>query len=541
MSKLSKLIKSPRKFFIDARKKAFLQKISSLSKEEIKSVGLSVETLKSAQKEIAQASKAKSKVQMVDLLLANKLINFERIYPVNSLQGGDASPGLLLWPFIRHLLWVRCQAAYKGKDAGTVNTSKMYISSDWQKHYLQQLPVESLDTLDVTKCDFLFFTNLRGTEQTRIKGRIYNRITDPVFEVARTLGTAKKVEVIKSVGEIYPHRVHDAELILPPMLRKIGYAAQIKKPSDFISTISKHLPETKFNDKSFNDCIEWFFHQRDFYEDLLKRYNPKVIFFVGFDYHYALICAAKSLGIHTVDLQHGVQAGWSPVYNHWQAVPQQGYQMLPDTFWVWGEYDAIKISETFGQRRNTNQNVRALRGGFPWLDRQKDFIDERLPDELKKISEEKKVGLLTLQDQTILPELFSQIIKHTSDSIQWVIKRHPKHRNIDLTSVKNIAFHGDSFDSVSFATLVVAVDIHLTECSTAVIEADYFGVPSVVTGEQGILNYKDFIEQGLVYHVDSVEEFNEQLDSVLGSRGVTRLGVVDNSTLKQALKTLLEN
>ncbi|MCV6604160.1 MAG: hypothetical protein OIF34_02575, partial [Porticoccaceae bacterium] len=262
-----------------------------------------------------------------------------------------------------------------------MNTSKVYISRDWQQHYREQLPVKTLEDLaqqepDSQACDFLFFTNLRGTEQTRIDGRIYNRITDPVFEVARTLGSAKKVEVIKSVGEIWPHREHDVELLLPPLLRKVGYAALTDYPKDFFARVDKLLPEAKFNEKHYNDCVEWFFHQRDYYLQLLQQYRPKVVFFVGFDYHYALVCAAKELGIETVDLQHGVQAGWSPVYNHWQAVPQQGYSLLPDTFWVWGEYDAGKIRETFGHMPKSAGNhpescgVRALVGGFPWLDRQ---------------------------------------------------------------------------------------------------------------------------------------------------------------------------
>lgn len=627
MSKLSKFLKSPRMFFNDARKKSAVRQIDNMSREEQQRFGLIAGSEKAKpvakatpKKAVPKATPKSSPVKKVapqtrndDLKLAGKLLHFERCFPVNALQSGDAAPGVALWPYFRHLFWVRCQATYKGKNAATVNTSKLYVSRDWQQHYTAQLPVKTLETLPEENLDFLFFTNLRGTEQTRIDGRIYNRITDPVFEVARTLGSAKKVEVIKAVGEIWPHREHDVELVLPPMLRKVGYTALTDRPKDFLDRVYKLLPEAKFDEKSYNDCVEWFFHQRDFYLQLLQRYNPKVVFFVGFDYHYALVCAAKELGIETVDLQHGVQAGWSPVYNHWQAVPYQGYGLLPDTFWVWGEYDAGKIRNTFGNNPDIC-GVRPLVGGFPWLDRQQDFVNEALPEPLLKLQQQleqeaqeqeqllaqqeitaeavlvtesaqsdqkaveaelvseqsqpdqqsievdapeqvvvadaveapveikpvRKVALLTLQDQTVFPPLFAQIIEQSANRLAWLIKRHPKHQNIDLSAIKGKALYGKAFDSVSFLTLIGAADIHLTECSTAVIEADYFGVPSVVTGEQGILNYSDFIEQGTVQHVESANAFNERLDDILAAGGESRMGVVDNTTLEQALRNLLE-
>lgn len=559
MSKWNKFKKSPRLFVEDAFKKYVVRQVDRMSPEEQQRFGLFLSD------NVGEFNNNfSSETRNEDLRLAEKLLYFERVFPVNGLQGGDADPDLLLWPYFRHLLWVRCQAAYKGKDASVVNTSKMYISNDWRKHYKLQYPVKTMEELKVGQCDFLFFTNVRGTEQTLIDGEIYNRITDPVFESAREIGDAKKVEIIKSIGDIWPRRVHDAELVLPPLLYKMGYGPITEKPKDFVSKVQKILPEARFDERSYNECVEWFFRQRDFYLDLLKIYNPKVVFFVGFDYHYALVYAAKSLGIKTVDLQHGVQAGWSPVYRHWQSIPLNGYNLLPDTFWVWGEYDAKKITETFGKKTGIDGNL-ALIGGFPWLDRQKDFANMVLPESLLKLKNQSgkndseiesslsisgcpsisglkpgyRIGLLTLQDQGTFPLLFAHIIAETTGRVVWIIKRHPKHKSIDLSSVSGNALYGQVFDDTSFLNLCDIADIHLTECSTAVIEADYFGIPSIVTGEQGMLNYKDFIDSGTVFYVDSIESFDEQIDSILAGKGMSRMGVVDNSGTKKALNELL--
>lgn len=559
MSKVTKFLRSPKKFIADARSNSAIRRLRNMSPEERERLGAS-ETSRATTKPNSSSNLVKTKPEIArpkDLTLSRKLLEFERTFPVNGLSysSDKSASDLLLWPFFRHLFWVRCQAAYKGNNTAQVNTSKFYISREWRRHYERQsLETKTIETIPEAHYDFLFFTNLRGTEQTRINGQIFNRITDPVFEIAQTLGSAIKVEVIKSTGEIWPHRVHEADLILPPLHRRIGHVPFTERPSNFVDAVNKILPEIKFDERSYVETVEWFFHQIDFYTELLKKYNPKNVFFVGFDYHLALICAAKSLGIHTVDLQHGVQSGWSPVYNLWQAVPRQGYTMLPDTFWVWGSYDAAKIRDTFGSDPNVC-GTRALVGGFPWLDRQQTLIDEKIPEKLQKVlskiamsrlaQEEddsiiKKIGLLTLQDQTVLPQLFIDIIKKTSDEIEWVVKRHPKHQRIDLSSVQQVALFGKAFDSVCFHTLVRAADIHLTECSTSVIEADYFGVPSVVTGEQGTLNYKDFIEDGSVYHVGTAEEFIEHLDFILASAEKGRMKVIENSNVQCSLRILME-
>lgn len=536
MSKLTKLLTSPRLFFGDTRKKAAIKLVNSMTRDDI----VRFPQTKNAQSNRAQSSitpaKSAEDTRNNDIALAHKLLNFERNFPVNTLKSGESNRDILLWPFFRHLLWVRCQAAYKGKNSANVNTSKMYVSPEWQEHYRQILPAKTLEELKEGHCDFLFFSNLRGTEQILIDDNIYNRITDPIFEVAKTLGTAKKVEVIKSIGEIKQERVHEPELVLPPLLRKIGYTAIAEVPQNFVAHVNQHLPEVQFSNKSYNDSIEWFFHQRDFYKALLKKHDPKIIFFVGFDYHYALVCAAKELGIKSVDLQHGVQAGWSPVYNHWHAIPYQGYEMLPDWFWVWGDYDARKISNNF-----PCESIKPLIGGFPWLDRQSDIVAETPPKILSILSGQKNIGLLTLQDQVQFPSLFEQIIDNTKGQIQWVIKRHPKHQQIDLSRLKGKALFGKQFDNLSFLTLIKIASIHLSECSTSVIEADYFGVPSIVTGSQGELNYRDFIDQGTVYHIESADEFLERLVDIVSIKHKSRMGVVKNGTVESALKFLLEH
>lgn len=533
MSKLKKFLLSPKLFFEDARK----NKNKNKNKEDV--VASSIIEKKSEQKLQTQ-----QKLQLLpsedtrkdDIYLARKLLEIEFSYPVNNIKLYNKELGIdfYLWPFLRHFFWVRAQAFYKGKDPDKISTSKMYISPEWRSHYKSVADVKDISQIETQSTDFLFFTNLRGTEQTIVNKKIYNRITDPVFEFAKNIGVSKKIEIVKSIGVLKKSedRFHSVELLYPPLLRKVGYRPLINLPKNFLSQVNLLLPEIKISEDAILSEIEFFLNQREFYIDLLQKYNPKVVFFVGFDYYYGLILAAKELGIKTVDLQHGVQAGWSPVYNNWQALPRNGYEMLPDYFWVWGEYDKCKIEENF-----PIENICALVGGYPWMSRQEDFFSD---SKLFKQNDAYKIGVISLQDQKIFPKIFSDIVLSTKGKILWVVRRHPKHQNIKFDHLIDIVLSGKKYDECNFSIILKNSSIHLTECSTSVIDADYFGVPSIVTGEQGFINYKDFIEDGSIFYIKSSSEAQKVIDDILCFEKVSKMNVINNSdTTKQALEKIL--
>lgn len=520
MSKLTKLRHNPRKFFED-----------SWINKKLKGKPTIVITQRIEGK---MSSKQKS-----DIEYGQELLQFQNAYPVHSLMYKNRESDVYLWPIFRHLFWVRLQQVYKGnKNVSVVNPQKAFIAKDWFGSYKKSHDCIEVEDLVDEKVDFLFFVNLRGTEQTKIKGKVYHRITDPVYEEASKKYTCEKIEVIKSPGVLATRWHYKPVKILPPLIRGVGHVHYLDLPSDFISKVNTHIPSIPFVQKDINDTVEWFFHMKNFYKEILNKKRPKAVFYVGFDYHYALALAAHELGIKTVDLQHGVQSGWSPVYNHWQGLPTNGYSMFPDWFWVWGEYDKDKIDDGF----DSHQSITSVVGGFSWLDRQLElqkYKSVRLNMRLK--GNNKKVGIITLQDQTDLPELMTAIIKDTVDTILWIIKRHPKHSKINLDAVSKTVISGKYIDEMPFSELVKISNYHFTECSSAVIESDYFGVPSFVCGQQGMENYKDFIESGSVIHVDSVLSFLSSLDLLEQRSAHLSMNVVDNTNVASAIESIYKS
>lgn len=490
-----------------------------------------LEILKISPALILNIRKRGTRQNKTDIELSEELKDFKSNYPVNKIKLGD----LYFWPILRHVLWVRLRFAYKGsRNVATVNPGRVFINKYWRKIYRENYGFSELGNVSGEKgLDFLFFTNLRGTEQTTIEGKIYNRVTDPIYEVAKEVGLSEKVEIIKTQGDVDTNRFFDPIYIIPPVATKAERYSSFSSPDDLFSSLEEKIPSAEFDKKSNKEVVEYFFYAKDMYKSLLIEKNPKSVFFVGYDFHFPLIMAAKELGVKSIDLQHGLQAGWSPSYNFWDEVPSNGYEVLPDYFWVWGEYDYKHISNTFSSAKS-----KAVIGGFPWMERQMEF-STRLPGLIvEKFDPGKLIGIITLQDQKVFPELFEDIVNSTQEKIVWVIKRHPKFRSINLKKVKNVV-EGGVVDEVPFSAFLDSVDLHLTECSTSVVEADYFGVKNFVSGVQGFKNYSDFIHRGSVFHVDSLSSFINKVDSINFNKKKSVMNILDTVEIDKVLESII--
>lgn len=516
MSKLTKFVNNPGLFIRD----------SKVNKAMFGKVKRKPDTVKS------KASSQPKKQSKTDVEYSLELLEFKKSFPVNNIKYKDE----IFWPVLRHFLWVRLQHAYKGsKNVANVNPVKTFVNKDWCENFRGNYHFSDYDDLPGTgELDYLFFTNLRGTEQTNIDGKIYNRITDPVFEVAQGIGSAEKIELIKAQGEVELNRHHPPTFVIPPLVRKIGRSNYLSVPKDLYKQLKLKVPSAEFDERSMIEAVEWFFHARDIFKTILKQKKPKVVFYVGFDYYYPLALAAKELGIKSVDLQHGVQGGWSPLYNHWSEIPPSGYSVLPDYFWVWGEHDYNAINATFNCAGTS-----PIIGGFRWVDRQFDFLDELPKTITGRLVKDKLVGVITLQDQQSFPQLFADIIESTSDSVVWIVKRHPKFKGINLRGLKGIII-GQTVDELPFANYMKHADIHLTECSTAVLEAGYFGVKNFVSGKQGLENYSDFIKEGTVVHVKAASDFVAKINTMDFSNKTPEMDAIQQVDTASVLRELVK-
>ncbi|WP_109316453.1 hypothetical protein [Pseudovibrio ascidiaceicola] len=464
------------------------------------------------------------------------LFNLKNLFPVNTLWINDRN----VWPMLRFWVWRYLRAVKEGKPNPKLNPLRMQISNVWRQYYRQRKIAKEIQEVEECPVDFLFFVNQNGVEQTTINDALYNRISDPVFECAQELGKATKIEIIKNNSILNQNRICETQFILPPQHRKIGWSEDVKYWVDFIERLNLEL-QIKNGKQQLEQAVEHYFHGIETYGRILDKCQPKVIFFVGFEFHQDLICAARERGIISVDLQHGNQTGWGPLYKWWEEMPDEGYSSLPDIFWTWGERDLQHLMSSIPSTRHM-----PIIGGNLWLSRQKELLSDYSSVEIEKYIVGKSVYLVSLQNHSQINPTLKQIIYSSPDDVVWLIREHPKLKaNVDELRSQSNCYVGGAVNDAPLCYLLGLTDLHFTGSSSVVVECCAEGIPSIVLDEDGFSNFQDIVDEKSVSFLASVPAFHNRggwqwLRSIQG-RGLPNNFVVstERSTALKALKSII--
>ncbi len=486
MSKISKLIKNPISFIKDCR----LFKAKE-NRSLINDKGVEVK-------------------QQVEYL--GQLVRFKNNYPVNEIKYGEKQ----VWPYLRNELMIQLNVAWMRQIKNEQNFNP-YLSQlcrpsnikikDRAK-LVKKKNFFEVDDITSEKLDFIFFTNLNSADHVEINGKYFNRILDPIYEEALKKYKVKKIEIIKSFSksiEKISNYTHKPLCVIPPKLHTLGYYQNIYIRDDFFSSYKSNISYVPINENRMNSFFDWQINMKNFYKRILLKFNPKAVFFHPYYYYTPLVHAANELGIKTVDVQHGLQFGYNPVfYSDWQESPKRGYDLLPSHFWVWGEKEKGNIEETF-------KGKGTIVGGYPWLDRQLKFTsdDKHISFLKKKKSKYKYVALICLQIKAELPIKVEEMIKDTESEVLWLIRKHPKGESVKelSSSLRPNVIYGHAVDKPVLGRLFEIVDLHFSSGSTTLIEADYYGVYSYIFGNEGRENFKDEIKNGTIGDIDYFNDF----------------------------------
>jgi hypothetical protein len=252
----------------------------------------------------------------------------------------------------------------------------------------------------------------------------------------------------------------------------------------------------------------------DFYKKILHKVNPSAAFAVEY-YNakgMAFNLACREFGIRSVDIPHGNHWELHAAYGRWNRLPKEGYELLPSIFWCWSNDEAgfiKKWTETVSEWHNP------LVGGNLWLDLWKkggnDFIDnyDDMIIKIKTLNPNTTHILCTYEFDYM--ELVD-IIKKSPASWHWWIRLHPckLERREEIRSLIEswgiTNYELDNATDIPLYGLLRHVDVHLTEYSSTVIEAEESGVPSVITRDAGTEAFPIQVSSGWVLPAYSIEE-----------------------------------
>ena len=261
----------------------------------------------------------------------------------------------------------------------------------------------------------------------------------------------------------------------------------------------------------------------DFYKHILTRVQPSVGFCVSYYWSggMAFSLACRELEIPSVDLQHGVQGELHFAYGRWCRLPEAGYELLPTVFWCWTQSEERAIR---AWSRRFEKWHRPFVGGNPWLAQWSDgkhgFAAEYDQGIRSLMEPGRRQILVTLQPARTKPLTLQPLLEavgRSPEEWQWWIRLHPcmeqerdKIRSA-FASRTGRECRVDGATDVPLCALLRHMDVHVTHSSSAVLEAEAFGVPSVVISTYGAELFPDQVSSGWAQVGLQSEEIGEAI------------------------------
>jgi hypothetical protein len=401
-----------------------------------------------------------------------------------------------------------------------------------------------------------------------VNGLAYNASCDPLVEMLEAQNIDCTVIESNFDWSYFKLPRFSPSLLIQPRLSWLGAKALLSspKPSQIRSQLKGFDEMERFirsqgiseQDLDFNSLLKRIRPVRLWAEEFkkyLRKLRPKAVFIVSYygPLGQAMCLACQELGITSVDLQHGVQSASHCGYAAFLRLPTKGYALLPSHFWCWSQDDVDLISSW------ANQAHRAFVGSNPLLAASisnKTALGRSLSDTIKipndELSRDQNASriinaLITLQPVHDFTPLMREIMAQAPKNVRWWIRLHPAQRNeldrieTEVHATFPAALVRAATEAPLHALLKSAIDIHLTEASSVVLDAGYFDIPSILLDEVGVETYAIQIVRGIATPGLTAESAISQFNRFISHPRQQMISEQSPLSLcENALKTLLK-
>ena len=261
--------------------------------------------------------------------------------------------------------------------------------------------------------------------------------------------------------------------------------------------------------------------------EILRGAKAKALFMSSYTgiSERGLILACRELQIPTIDVQHGKQGSLNAHYGKWLNVPDDGYNIVPQFFWVWGQESADNIK--FGDNSKSGM-PRVVIGGNQYITKwlESDPFDYRSVnvDFWSRVDHAGRSILVSLQpfglDQAI-GDVLCEAIKNSNSNWLWLIRSHPNAGKVysydDIKSyLLNRGIGQDKFEienasNTPLVPLLKNVNSHVTLWSSCGHEALLFGHQTIFIHPFAKVIYEDYMSKGYFLFAGSADSILEKI------------------------------
>ena len=490
--------------------------------------------------------------------------------------------GMAIWPLIRYY-------AFFDLAAGRFPSAPKKPLSAKKLEPLLREKQRALDWIHLTRPiagGVLFFTRPEEFNQ-RLDGQLFNPYLDAIWDLAKSRVPCRRYEIDPGQSlppdpgqRFAPSRYLPSRAFIREAIAGEGIDEFERKGFDGAQAALEAAMDRSFDHFPYENLVREFTGYLRFYLQLLPLAAPDwVVASNVCDLRAAaLFAAARSLGIRSFEVQHGLMTGVAQgFYLPWPTLPDEGFAVLPDRFWTHDESSAEAIEAWEATHHH------AVVGGNPYLD----WIRETAPrsqgevEALKEtIPSGRKIVLVTLQSARI-SEAILEAMTATKDDAFFLVRLHPvffalRQANRGVISaeeerldeerrqflphategpISNAFFAEKGLTNVEWELasslplpfLLEHARLQVTHHSNTAFEAAAFDIPTLFLEKSGVEGFDDFVERGLFRTVETADAISACIRE-LGSRDSAAPSIPpsltmqkDRATAESALDTLLSD
>lgn len=264
-----------------------------------------------------------------------------------------------------------------------------------------------------------------------------------------------------------------------------------------------------------------------YFQKILHQIKPAVAMVVSY-YGFAamaFVMACQKNNVVVIDIQHGVQGPFHAAYGKWSKIPSEGYELLPNIFAVWSEFEKRVIDDW---AITSNKHTSYILGNIwndMWRQAEPSPIVKGFNQQIRSIigsAHHKAIALFTLQTGIHTPDYLVNVIRNTP-YIQWWIRIHPCmlgeeekiYREWMNFQLKNIIIREAT--NIPLPALLRQIIVHVTNSSSVVLDAAQFRVPSIIIDRLGLELYHECIQEKLAYYCNTEQALIDRICKIIES------------------------
>lgn len=465
-----------------------------------------------------------------------KLVELENSINTSSLK----HRGIHYWPFVRLEVWahlMRQMMAAVGTRAG-INDAKAQTSGATMPtadriDAPEQLTAVSADlpflfrsdtnasVLDLP-LDFVFLARLEDYSEHAGNGQ-YNRVIDPLYDIAKSEFNCLKIEPFSSEHITFKHSTPSLFAAFEELRKRVPQSSPtaIEGFEKTIESVKSAVPDLEITEDWLSRRIDYCLTMAAAARYVFERLRPKAVFL---SCHYspfnmAVTMACRILGILAIDVQHGRRGTCNGPDTHLTAIPENGYEVLPDIFWCWDQASCDSIENS---KPRPSAKPRAVIGGNAWASLWKHGPGIQLSQAAKNFLEslkQKKVILVSFQPESHpLTQTLLDAMRQAPDDWFWLLRTHPLRRGqqddleaaLALEELTN--FDVKNASNLPLFALLTHTTHHVTKWSSTALEALEFGVPTTLIDTIGAQVFESQVRDGLFSLTSSGSELLQSIE-----------------------------